>query len=584
MPRSTPALAPVSAELREAILTWYAARGRTLPFRDTTDPYGILVSEAMAQQTQAARAGEAWTRFMATFPTVQALADAPPADVLRAWQGLGYNRRAINLQRAARIIVDEHGGRVPSDLGALEALPGVGPYTARAVAALAFGIPVGAVDTNVRRVLGRIVAGETGVLDAATLQRIADDAVPPDRPGFWTHALMDIGATLCRPRRPLCDACPAQPWCRFAASPQAEPSARAVRETAAPFTSTSRWLRGRIVERLRAAPNGEWVVIATPIGDHDQDAVGRALDALARDGRRPAGPVRPSRRPSPRPAPDMTPRVGYASGAMPATVRPTSPDAAVPLPADDPAIFTMDLRALRGRWAAQAAMPAISAAAMVGADARAQAFGFPQDRLMEHAGTAVAAAVRALAMDLDRWGTGPIVILCGPGNNGGDGYVAARRLALAGAHVIVAVAATDMQPSGGASARNWDRIARDAGIAKVHIAVPRDVAIFGKDIAKSAVVVDALLGTGVRGALRQPIRAAVELIADARTAGVPIVAVDTPTAVDLSSGEPSDPVVHADLTVTFHRAKTGLLTRQGAAYAGRVLVAPIGIPVEADRG
>src|SRR4029077_11450765 len=106
----------------------------------------------------------------------------------------------------------------------------------------------------------------------------------------------------------------------------------------------------------------------------------------------------------------------------------------------------------------------------------------------------------------------------GPGNSGGDGYVAARRLALAGAHVIVAVAAADMQPSGGASARNWDRIARDAGIAKVHIAVPRDVAIFGKDIAKSAVVVDALLGTGVGGALPQPIRAAVELIADARTA------------------------------------------------------------------
>ena len=126
--------APLPEELREAILGWYATRGRTLPFRDTADPYAILVSEAMAQQTQAARAGEAWTRFMATFPTVHALADATPADVLRAWQGLGYNRRAINLQRAARIIVEEHDGVVPSDLGALEALPGVGPYTARAVA------------------------------------------------------------------------------------------------------------------------------------------------------------------------------------------------------------------------------------------------------------------------------------------------------------------------------------------------------------------------------------------------------------------------------------------------------------------
>ena len=288
--------APIPEELREAILTWYAARGRTLPFRDTTDPYAILVSEAMAQQTQAARAGEAWTRFMATFPTVQALADAPPADVLRAWQGLGYNRRAINLQRAARVIVDEHGGRVPSDLSALEALPGVGPYTARAVAALAFGLPVGAVDTNVRRVLGRIVAGEVGILDVGTMQQVADGAVPSDRPGFWTHALMDIGATLCRPRRPLCAACPAQPWCRYAAAPTTEPRARAARETAAPFTTTSRWLRGRIVERLRAAPNGEWVTLAAPIGSHDQVAMDLALEALARDGvielDRPDGPSR----------------------------------------------------------------------------------------------------------------------------------------------------------------------------------------------------------------------------------------------------------------------------------------------------
>ena len=239
----------------------------------------------MAQQTQAARAGESWTRFMATFPTVEALADAPPADVLRAWQGLGYNRRAINLQRAARVIVDEHSGTVPSDLAALEALPGIGPYTARAVAALAFGLPVGAVDTNVRRVLGRIVAGEVGVLDAKSMQQVADDAVPPDRPGFWTHALMDIGATICKPRRPLCEACPAQPWCRYAtAPPTPESRPRAIREAPAAFHTTSRWLRGRIVERLRAAPNGEWVELEAPMGDHDGAAIDQALDALAHDG------------------------------------------------------------------------------------------------------------------------------------------------------------------------------------------------------------------------------------------------------------------------------------------------------------
>jgi A/G-specific adenine glycosylase len=276
----------MATELREAVLDWYAARGRTLPFRDTTDPYAILVSEAMAQQTQAARAGEAWTRFMTTFPTVGSLADAPPADVLRAWRGLGYNRRAINLQRAARIIVDEHGGHVPSDLTSLEALPGVGPYTARAVAALAFGMPVGAVDTNVRRVLGRVVAGDVGVLDPVSLQRVADQAVPRDRPGFWTHALMDIGATLCHPRKPECEACPARPWCRYATAGGtiAATGPRAARETAAPFTDTSRWLRGRIVERLREAPNGEWVEISAPIGAHDQVAIDRALEALARDG------------------------------------------------------------------------------------------------------------------------------------------------------------------------------------------------------------------------------------------------------------------------------------------------------------
>ena len=269
---------------------------------------------------------------------------------------------------------------------------------------------------------------------------------------------------------------------------------------------------------------------------------------------------------------------------MPATIGSQTPGTSVPLPADDPAIFEMDLRRLRGRWAASGALPAISAETMTGADRRAQALGMPEVRLMEHAGTAVAAAIRALAVDLDRWGNGPIVILCGPGNNGGDGYVAARRLALAGAAVIVAVVGSDTRPRGAAASRNWDRIARDSGITKVHLPVARDVVMFGQGIDKAAVVVDALLGTGVRGVLREPVRSAVEVIGRAQAAGVPVVAIDTPTAVDLSSGEPSDPAVRADLTVTFHRPKTGLLTRRGAAHAGKVLVAPIGIPAEADRG
>jgi A/G-specific adenine glycosylase len=293
--------APFPPALRDAILAWYAVNGRPLPFRTSSDPYAILVSEAMAQQTQAARAGEAWIAFMTRFPTVGDLAAATPADVLRAWHGLGYNRRALSLWRAARRITEVHGGWVPPDLAALQALPGVGPYTARAVAAIAFGMPVGAVDTNVRRVLGRIVAGQAGMSPAA-LQDVADAAVPPDRPAAWTHALMDLGATVCRPERPDCPSCPAQAWCRYAAAAttrididRAPQRARttgqgrrvgstAAREAPASFASTSRWLRGRIVDMLRSTGSDGWAVIAAPIGSHDAPAVAAALAALAQDG------------------------------------------------------------------------------------------------------------------------------------------------------------------------------------------------------------------------------------------------------------------------------------------------------------
>ncbi|HEX5823520.1 MAG TPA: NAD(P)H-hydrate epimerase [Candidatus Limnocylindrales bacterium] len=267
-----------------------------------------------------------------------------------------------------------------------------------------------------------------------------------------------------------------------------------------------------------------------------------------------------------------------------ASSRSRGTEPAVPLPADDPELMSFDLRGLRQRWASAAARPPITAEAMAGADHRAQARGTPGERLMEHAGTAVAAAARALAIDTERWGHGPIVILAGPGNNGGDGLVAARRLAAAGASVVVALVAADARPSTPDAARNWDRIVRDPRITIVHTAVARDVAMLGQGIEKAAIVVDALLGTGVRGELREPIRSAVDVVNGARAALVPILAVDTPTAIDLTSGDPSDPAVRADLTVTFHRPKTGLLTRNGAALAGRVLVAPIGIPPEADRG
>ena len=275
----------LAPEARAAALAWFDARGRALPFRATRDPWAILVSEAMAQQTQASRAGERWLAFMARYPTPAAVAAATPADVIRAWQGLGYNRRALALWRAARQVIEEHGGRVPDDLASLERLPGVGPYTARAVAAIAFGRPVGAVDTNVRRVLGRLT-GTTGVRD---MQALADQVVPVDRPGDWTHALMDIGATLCGPRRPACDACPFRGWCRYAAGgavADAEPARPQPprRRPAVPFPRTTRWLRGRILDRLRAAPGAGWVHVLGPIGDHDPAAVADGLAGLVRDG------------------------------------------------------------------------------------------------------------------------------------------------------------------------------------------------------------------------------------------------------------------------------------------------------------
>jgi NAD(P)H-hydrate epimerase len=226
----------------------------------------------------------------------------------------------------------------------------------------------------------------------------------------------------------------------------------------------------------------------------------------------------------------------------------------------------------------------MGAEAMMGADRKAQALGVPGERLMEQAGTATAAAARALAVETDRWLKGPIVVFAGPGNNGGDGFVAARRLARAGAQVVVAFVAAEGRPRSRDAARNWDRLVREPNVTLIHAPVARDVAMLGQGIEKASIVVDALLGTGVRGELREPVRSAVELINRARAAMVPVLALDTPTAVDLSSGQPSDPAVRADLTITFHRPKTGLRTRMGAALAGRVLVAPIGIPPEADRG
>lgn len=295
--RPLPAPLLPAPAIRADLLAWYDATARPLAFRSTRDPWAVLVAESMAQQTQADRAAVAWTAFLERFATPGALAAASPADVIRAWRGLGYNRRATQLRAAAVVIVDAHGGRVPARVEDLERLPGVGPYTARAVAAIAFGMPVGAVDTNVRRVVSRLVGRAPGSLPATTVQALADGLVDPDRPGDWTHAIMDLGATRCRAARADCDGCPLRTACRSAgrATPAGPTGAarRARRASgrgrtpvppAPPFPTTARWLRGRIVDRLRDEPGDGWVRVDGPIGDHPADTVGEALAALARAG------------------------------------------------------------------------------------------------------------------------------------------------------------------------------------------------------------------------------------------------------------------------------------------------------------
>jgi A/G-specific adenine glycosylase len=273
--------------MQSAVLGWYAANGRDLAFRRTRDPWAVLVSEVIAQQTQAARAAEAWVRFIAAFPTPAALAAVSPATVIRAWRGLGYNRRAIALRAAAIRIVEDHGGRVPGTLDALVALPGVGPYTARAVLAFAFDRPVAPLDTNIRRVLDRAL----GPLPTApkAFQSTADGFVPPDAAADWAHALMDLGATICVARVPRCDACPIRAGCRVGQSgaPIALESAGAPSKAPRPspaFPSTRRWLRGRILDRLRDATDDAWVAFEDPIGTHPLPAVLGEVRRMSSEG------------------------------------------------------------------------------------------------------------------------------------------------------------------------------------------------------------------------------------------------------------------------------------------------------------
>lgn len=203
---------PDPARLRRLLLRWYRAHGRELPWRATAsrpDPYRVWLAEIMLQQTRVAAATPYIESFLVRWPTVHDLAAAELDDVLAAWAGLGYYARARNLHRCARVVAGDHGGVFPDSEPALRALPGVGPYTAGAVAAIAFGRRAAAVDGNVERVLARIYGIETPLPAARPeLRARAAALVPARRPGDWTQALFDLGATVCTPRTPDCGACP----------------------------------------------------------------------------------------------------------------------------------------------------------------------------------------------------------------------------------------------------------------------------------------------------------------------------------------------------------------------------------------
>ena len=268
--------------LRRALRAWYRPRREGYPWRrDGTGPYAVLVSEVMLQQTQAARVAVAFDGFLRRFPNVSSLAAAAPADVLRAWSGLGYHRRAVALHEAARTIVRVHGAEVPGDPGALQHLPGVGPYTASAVAAIAFGRPIVAMDVNVRRVASRVVLGrEPEERDGPRIAAAARVLLDRRDPATWNQAMMDLGREVCRPT-PRCDVCPLELWCRFRSA--GRPGRSAVAPKQSPFEGSNRQVRGRIVAVLRERPSAGLLGLAAATG-FGADRVRSAVTGLVRDG------------------------------------------------------------------------------------------------------------------------------------------------------------------------------------------------------------------------------------------------------------------------------------------------------------
>ena len=286
--------------VHEALLGWYARNGRDLPWRRTRDPYAILVSEIMLQQTQVERVRPKFHEFLACFPTFESLARAPVGEVIRRWAPLGYNRRAVRLHAVARTVVERFEGRLPERAEQLRELGGLGSYTANAVACFAFGQAVPVVDTNVRRVLGRLFADLVG-LDppgGRSLERFAAAVLPADRAYEWNQALMDLGATLCTARAPACPSCPMALACvgrPLLAAARSRPAQAAERRatytTRPPYQRSNRFYRGRIVDQLRLLEPGQSLSLAElaravgPDPSSKDDAwIADLVDGLRRDG------------------------------------------------------------------------------------------------------------------------------------------------------------------------------------------------------------------------------------------------------------------------------------------------------------
>ena len=237
-----------------AVLEWGLPRLRDLPWRRTREPWRILVAEVMLQQTQVDRVIPKWEAFCAEFPTPGACAATPLGDVLRLWHGLGYPRRARNLHDAAAAMVERHGGAVPDRLDDLLALPGIGPYTARAVLAFAYERDEAVVDTNIARVLAR-VAGER--LTQKRAQALADSFVPRGQGWAWNQCLMDLGATVCRPA-PGCAACPVATMCAWKRTgtdaPDPSIGSAGVSTPQSRFEGSARQARGRVLKALTGGP------------------------------------------------------------------------------------------------------------------------------------------------------------------------------------------------------------------------------------------------------------------------------------------------------------------------------------------